>query len=74
MKWLSRIQIFLIVISLAFSSTTVNGQIPIDNANTENSEQTIKATFSLPDGGHTILLEKNYKKFQAVILGFLNQP
>lgn len=28
----------------------------------------------LPDGGHAILLEKNYRKFQAVVLGFLNQP
>ncbi len=28
----------------------------------------------LPDGGHAILLEKNYKKFQSVVLGFLNQP
>jgi pimeloyl-ACP methyl ester carboxylesterase len=28
----------------------------------------------LPGGGHAILLEKNYQKFQAVVLGFLNQP
>ncbi|MBK9216856.1 MAG: alpha/beta fold hydrolase [Chloracidobacterium sp.] len=28
----------------------------------------------LPDGGHAILLEKNYRKFQNVVLGFLNQP
>ena len=27
----------------------------------------------LPDGGHAILLEKNYRKFQDVVLGFLNQ-
>lgn len=28
----------------------------------------------LPDGGHAILLEKNYRKFQNVVLGFLDQP
>jgi pimeloyl-ACP methyl ester carboxylesterase len=28
----------------------------------------------LPDGGHAIMLEKNHKKFQSVVLGFLNQP
>lgn len=28
----------------------------------------------LPDGGHAILLEKNYRKFQDVVLGFLDQP
>ncbi|MEQ1765113.1 MAG: alpha/beta fold hydrolase [Pyrinomonadaceae bacterium] len=33
-----------------------------------------KSYVSLPDGGHAILLEKNYKKFQSVVLGFLNQP
>jgi len=33
-----------------------------------------KSYAALPDGGHAILLEKNYKKFQDVVLGFLNQP
>lgn len=33
-----------------------------------------KSYAALPDGGHAILLEKNYKKFQNVVLGFLNQP
>ena len=33
-----------------------------------------KSYVYLPDGGHAILLEKNYKKFQSVVLGFLNQP
>lgn len=33
-----------------------------------------KSYVFLPDGGHAILLEKNYKKFQSVVLGFLNQP
>jgi pimeloyl-ACP methyl ester carboxylesterase len=33
-----------------------------------------KSYVFLPDGGHAIILEKNYKKFQSVILGFLNQP
>ena len=33
-----------------------------------------KSYAALPDGGHAILLEKNYKKFQGVVLGFLNQP
>jgi pimeloyl-ACP methyl ester carboxylesterase len=33
-----------------------------------------KSYVALPDGGHAILLEKNYKKFQSVVLGFLNQP
>ncbi len=33
-----------------------------------------KSYVFLPDGGHAILLEKNYRKFQSVILGFLNQP
>ena len=28
----------------------------------------------LPDGGHAIMLEKNYRKFQSVVLNFLNQP
>ncbi|HEX3102761.1 MAG TPA: alpha/beta fold hydrolase [Pyrinomonadaceae bacterium] len=32
-----------------------------------------KSYVALPDGGHAILLEKNYKKFQGVVLGFLNQ-
>ncbi len=32
-----------------------------------------KSYAALPDGGHAILLEKNYKKFQSVVLGFLNQ-
>jgi pimeloyl-ACP methyl ester carboxylesterase len=35
---------------------------------------TYKNYSALPDGGHAILLEKNYKKFQSVVLGFLNQP
>lgn len=35
---------------------------------------TYKSYAALPDGGHAILLEKNYKKFQSVVLGFLNQP
>lgn len=33
-----------------------------------------KSYVFLPDGGHAILLEKHYKKFQSVVLGFLNQP
>lgn len=33
-----------------------------------------KSYIALPDGGHAILLEKNYKKFQAAVLGYLNQP
>jgi pimeloyl-ACP methyl ester carboxylesterase len=33
-----------------------------------------KSYVALPDGGHAILLEKNYTKFQAAVLGFLNQP
>ncbi len=33
-----------------------------------------KSYAALPDGGHAILLEKNYRKFQDVVLGFLNQP
>lgn len=33
-----------------------------------------KSYMALPEGGHAILLEKNYKKFQAAVLGFLNQP
>jgi pimeloyl-ACP methyl ester carboxylesterase len=33
-----------------------------------------KSYAALPDGGHAIMLEKNYKKFQTVVLGFLNQP
>lgn len=33
-----------------------------------------KSYVALPDGGHAILLEKNYKRFQGVVLGFLNQP
>jgi pimeloyl-ACP methyl ester carboxylesterase len=33
-----------------------------------------KSYIALPDGGHAILLEKNYKKFQSAVLGFLNQP
>jgi len=33
-----------------------------------------KSYAALPDGGHAILLEKNYRKFQSVVLGFLNQP
>ena len=33
-----------------------------------------KSYAALPDGGHAIILEKNYKKFQSVVLGFLNQP
>ena len=28
----------------------------------------------LPDGGHAILLEKNYRKFQNAALAFLDQP
>ena len=28
----------------------------------------------LPDGGHAILLEKNYRKFQNAVLAFLDQP
>ena len=32
-----------------------------------------KSYAALPDGGHAILLEKNYRKFQDVVLGFLNQ-
>lgn len=32
-----------------------------------------KSYVALPDGGHAILLEKNHKKFQGVVLGFLNQ-
>ena len=35
---------------------------------------TYKSYAALPDGGHAIILEKNYKKFQSVVLGFLNQP
>lgn len=35
---------------------------------------TYKSYAALPEGGHAILLEKNYKKFQSVVLGFLNQP
>jgi pimeloyl-ACP methyl ester carboxylesterase len=35
---------------------------------------TYKTYAALPDGGHAILLEKNYKKFQSVVLGFLDQP
>ncbi|WP_310397977.1 alpha/beta fold hydrolase [Hymenobacter sp.] len=35
---------------------------------------TYKAYIALPDGGHAILLEKNHKKFQAAVLGYLNQP
>ncbi len=35
---------------------------------------TYKSYAFLPDGGHAILLEKNYRKFQNVVLGFLNQP
>lgn len=33
-----------------------------------------KSYVFLPDGGHAIILEKNYKKFQSAVLGFLNQP
>ncbi len=33
-----------------------------------------KSYIALPDGGHAIILEKNYKKFQSVVVGFLNQP
>ena len=33
-----------------------------------------KSYVALPDGGHAIMLEKNYKKFQSAVLGFLNQP
>lgn len=33
-----------------------------------------KSYSALPDGGHAIILEKNYKKFQNVVLGFLEQP
>ena len=33
-----------------------------------------KSYIALPEGGHAILLEKNYKKFQAAVLGYLNQP
>lgn len=33
-----------------------------------------KSYIALPDGGHAIMLEKNYKKFQSAVLGFLNQP
>jgi pimeloyl-ACP methyl ester carboxylesterase len=33
-----------------------------------------KSFVSLPDGGHAIMLEKGYKKFQTAVLGFLNQP
>ena len=33
-----------------------------------------KSYAALPEGGHAIILEKNYKKFQSVVLGFLNQP
>ena len=33
-----------------------------------------KSYIALPDGGHAILLEKNYKKFQNAVLSFLNQP
>ncbi|MBE7515580.1 MAG: alpha/beta fold hydrolase [Chloracidobacterium sp.] len=32
-----------------------------------------KSYAALPDGGHAILLEKNYRKFQDVVLGFLDQ-
>lgn len=32
-----------------------------------------KSYVFLPDGRHAILLEKNYRKFQDVVLGFLNQ-
>ena len=35
---------------------------------------TYKSYVFLPEGGHAILLEKNYKKFQSVVLGFLDQP
>lgn len=35
---------------------------------------TYKSYIALPDGGHAILLEKNYKKFQTAVLGYLNQP
>lgn len=35
---------------------------------------TYKSYAALPDGGHAIMLEKNYRKFQSVVLGFLNQP
>jgi pimeloyl-ACP methyl ester carboxylesterase len=35
---------------------------------------TYKSYAALPDGGHAIMLEKNYKKFQTAVLGFLNQP
>ena len=35
---------------------------------------TYKSYAALPDGGHAIILEKNYRKFQSVVLGFLNQP
>ncbi len=33
-----------------------------------------KSYVYLPDGGHTIILEKNYKMFQSAVLNFLNQP
>jgi pimeloyl-ACP methyl ester carboxylesterase len=33
-----------------------------------------KSYIALPDGGHAILLEKNYKKFQGAVLGFLKLP
>jgi pimeloyl-ACP methyl ester carboxylesterase len=33
-----------------------------------------KSYIALPDGGHAIMLEKNYKKFQSAVLGYLNQP
>lgn len=35
---------------------------------------TYKAYVALPDGGHALLLEKNHQKFQAAVLGYLNQP
>ena len=35
---------------------------------------TYKSYIALPDGGHAILLEKNYKKFQHAVLNFLDQP
>ncbi len=33
-----------------------------------------KSYVALPDGGHAIILEKNYRKFQNAVLSFLNQP
>lgn len=32
-----------------------------------------KSYAALPDGGHAIILEKNHRKFQSVVLGFLDQ-